>query len=103
MQKILRDGTRRVMEISEVVGVDPENKMKPLINTIYKFEFDGNSEYYPNGRVKLIGGRHVRVGKLSNASIEKMMEAGVPKSSYEYLMAEPNEEAPETETYEGIV
>lgn len=102
VQKILRDGTRKVIEISEVVGVDENNPLEPKINTIYKFKFESGSEYDESGRVTKIAGRHVRVGSLSQKAIDKLEEAGVQREKYEFLLKDPGQYAPEVETYTGV-
>lgn len=100
VQKFLHDGTRKIIEISEVVGVDPDSKLTPKLNTIYEFSFEGENEYDENGRVTHIAGRHRRVGKLSNAAIHKLQEQGVKLQDYEFLTKDPS--VTEVETYTGV-
>lgn len=103
VQKILRDGTRKVIEISEVIGVDENNQMKAKLNTIYRFKFERGSEYDESGRVTKIAGHHYRVGKLSEKSIARLEEAGIQREKYEFLLEDPSETLdPDYETYTGV-
>lgn len=43
VQKILRDGTRKIIQISEVVGVKDDNPNAANINDLYKFIVTGTS------------------------------------------------------------
>lgn len=99
VQKIMRDGRRRIIQISEVVGVDPANPNKPLINDLYLYETIGEPEYDESGKVVKINGRHKRVGKLSDRTIRKFRLEGVKTSEYDFLCkdVDPNE----IETYTG--
>lgn len=99
IQKIMRDGHRRIIQISEVLGVDPADSNKPLLNDIYKFEITGDPDYDEAGNVKLIHGRHKRVGKISDRMIERMGYEGVASSRYDFLTKEISES--EVETYTG--
>lgn len=99
VQKIMKDGKRRVLQISEVLGVDPENNQSPLINDLYVYETTGEPEYDEAGNVCNIVGRHKRVGKLSERTIEKLKLEGVKTSSYEFLTKDVG--ANEIETYTG--
>lgn len=99
VQKIMRDGTRRVLQISEIVGVDPENRDKPLINDLYRYEIDGDPEYDENGNVVKIHGHHKRVGKISDRLLRKFQIEGVAESRYDFLTKEIS--GSEVETYTG--
>lgn len=102
IQKILRDGTRKVIQISEVLGVDPNNENKPLLNDLYKFEIIGEPEYDEGGNVVKINGRHKRVGKISPRLIEKFQIEGVAKSRYSFLLNDVDESEVETYTAKDI-
>lgn len=99
-QKILRDGTRRIVQITEVVGVDPNDKERPLLNDIYRFDIDKDPEYDENGNVVKIHGTHRRVGKLSERTIRKFQLEGVASSRYDFLLKDPD--PTEVETYTGL-
>ncbi|MEM4385682.1 MAG: ATPase, T2SS/T4P/T4SS family [Candidatus Anstonellales archaeon] len=101
IQKIMRDGTRKVLQISEVLGVDPNNSSLPLINDLYIFEPQGEPEYDNNGRVVKIPGIHKRVGKLSDKTIRKFRIEGIKPSLYEYLTKDVSDD--EVETYTGNI
>lgn len=99
VQKIMRDGSRRIIQISEVVGVNPENREEPLLNDLYLFDIDREPEYDDAGNVKKIHGTHKRVGKLSERTIRKFQLEGVAKSRYDFLDKELSKA--EVETYTG--
>ena len=99
VQKIMRDGKRRVIQISEIVGVDPNNENAPLINDLYIYDITGEPIYDDDGNVKEIVGRHKRVGKLSPNLLRKFQLEGVPKSRYDFLLKDPSED--EVELYTG--
>lgn len=102
VQKILRDGSRRIIQISEILGVDPENENKPLINDLYRYDIIGEPEYDANGLVKKIHGVHRRVGKLSDKCIHKMQLEGIAASRYDFLMKDVDPSEVETYTGENI-
>jgi pilus assembly protein CpaF len=99
VQKIMQDGIRRVIQISEVVGIDPNNRDEPDINDLYRFEITGDPEYDANGNVVKIHGEHKRVGKLSSRTIRRLQLEGVAKSRYDFLIKEVTDS--EVETYTG--
>lgn len=98
-QKIMRDGTRRVIEITEIIGVDPTDKDKPELNTLYIYDIDREPEYDEAGNVKKIYGTHRRVGKLSERTIKKFKLEGVAQSRFDFLLNDPDDT--EVETYTG--
>lgn len=99
VQKIMRDGSRKVIQISEVVGVDPSDKDKPEINDLYIYDIDRDPEYDAAGNVVKIYGTHRRVGQLSERTIRKFQLEGVAKSRYDFLLEKPD--VTEVETYTG--
>lgn len=99
VQKIMRDGTRKIIQISEVIGVDENDKDKVKLNDLYIFDIDRDPEYDEAGNLVKINGTHKRVGKLSNRTIRKFQLEGVAKSRYDFLL-EPINDA-EVETYTG--
>lgn len=101
VQKIMRDGTRKVIQISEVVGVDPNNNEKALLNDLYIFDINGEPEYDEAGNVIKIKGQHRRVGKLSERTIRKFQLEGVPKKRYDFLLKDVKDAANEVEVYTG--
>lgn len=100
VQKIMRDGTRRVIQISEVVGVDPNDREKADLNDLYIYDIDRDPEYDEAGNVKTIFGTHRRVGKLSERTIRKFQLEGVAQSRYDFLLKEVSKA--EVETYTGV-
>lgn len=99
VQKIMRDGKRRIIQISEILGVDPEDREKPKINDIYRFEVDGEPEYDEAGNVKMINGHHKRVGKISDKLIRRLQLEGVAQSRFDFLLKDTS--SAEVETYTG--
>lgn len=99
VQKIMRDGSRRIIQISEVVGVDKDNREAPDLNDLYIYDIDRDPEYDEAGNVVKIYGTHRRVGKLSERTIRKFQLEGVAKSRYDFLLKEPSKT--EVETYTG--
>ncbi len=99
VQKIMRDGSRRIIQISEVVGVDKDNREAPELNDLYIYDIDKDPEYDEAGNVVKIHGTHRRVGKLSERTIRKFQLEGVAKSRYDFLLKDPDKT--EVETYTG--
>lgn len=99
VQKIMRDGTRKVIQITEVVGVDPTDKDKALLNDLYIYDIDRDPEYDDNGNVIRIHGTHRRVGKLSERTIRKFQLEGVAKTRYDFMLKDVDKT--EVETYSG--
>ena len=99
VQKIMRDGSRRVIQISEVVGVQKDNRDEAELNDLYIFDIDRDPEYDEAGNLIKINGTHKRVGKLSNRTIRKFQLEGVAKSRYDFLLNESSNT--EVESYTG--
>lgn len=102
VQKIMRDGTRKVLQISEIVGVDPNNPNVPLINDLYVFQRTGDAIYDDKGQCECIPGHHKRVGKLTDKIIKKLEIEGINKSQYDFLLKDVDENEEETYTGENI-
>lgn len=100
VQKKMRDGTRKVIQISEVLGVDPSDPNKALLNDLYIYDIDEEPEYDENGNVVKINGHHKRVGKMSDRLLRKFQLEGVAKSRYDFLLQNPG--TVEVETYTGL-
>lgn len=95
-QEKLADGTRKVTSISEVLGSDGLN---PLINQIYRYEYDDVIEEWDGSKkIIRIAGRHRRVGKLSPKVQQQMIKAGIKRSRFELFTTDPAED--ETEVYQ---
>ncbi len=103
VQKIMRDGTRKVIQISEVLGVKENNPNEPDINDLYIFDINDDPEYDSAGNVVNIKGVHKRVGKLHQRTIDKFKYDGVSKKQYGFLMEEPKDTEVETYTGQGIL
>lgn len=99
VQKIMRDGQRRVIQISEVIGVNENNRDEPVINDLYIFDINREPEYDAAGNVVKINGEHKRVGKLSERTIRRLQLEGVAKSRYDFLVKDVSPS--EVETYTG--
>jgi len=75
----LKDGTRKVLEITEVVGcVVKDGIAKPILNPLFKFKQTG----YVNGRVY---GEHVQLSKISDELLEKWSRKGMEPAVREFL------------------
>lgn len=105
VQKIMRDGTRKILEIAEVGGVDQDNPERPEINMLFKFETTGDTEYNPDGTVKDIPGKHVRVGKISKKLAHKLRIEGISSKRFDFMLKEPEMDSEgnyiSDETYTG--
>lgn len=99
IQKVLKDGTRRVLEMTEVLGVDPANQNRAKLNTIYKFIPTGEPEFDSDGSVLKIPGEHKRVGKLSEELLSKLRVEATKSSIYKEFMRDID--VNEVETYTG--
>jgi len=102
VQKLLRDGTRKVIQISEVVGIRDGNPNVADINDLYIFDIDEEPEYDEVGNLLNIRGRHRRVGKLSDRTIRKLKLEGVATSRYDFLLKDVNDNEKEEYTGENI-
>ena len=99
VQHILPDGSRRVLQISEVIGIDEHDQEQPKLNDLYIYDINEEPDYDANGNVTKINGVHKRVGKLSDRTIEKFKRCGVPSSRFDFLTKEVDQT--EVETYTG--
>lgn len=99
VQKIMRDGSRRVIQISEVEGVEPDNENIAKINDLYIYDIDRDPEYDAAGNVVKIHGTHKRVGRLSQKTIRKFQLEGVAPSRYDFINKPLD--TTEVETYTG--
>lgn len=98
VQKLLRDGTRKVLEIAEILGA---NGTEPDIQLLYKYEADGRVDYEDaeKTKVKKIYGSHKRVGKISEELQARFRLEAIPKERYEFLTRDVDPD--EIETYTG--
>lgn len=101
VQKFMRDGTRKVIEIAEIAGIDENNRTKPIINTLFRF-FPNEPVYNSNGELISIGGEHRRVGKISDELADKLKLSGIRSTSFEFLTKEPSKYDKQTYTGENI-
>lgn len=99
VQKIMRDGTRKIIQISEVLGVDDVNPNKPALNDLYIFELEDRTDYDESGNVKKIHGKHKRVGRLSPKTVRTLMLEGVTSSQYDFVNKDVDPD--EIEEYTG--
>lgn len=99
VQRIMADGSRRVLQITEVLGVDPTNPNKPLLNDLYRYVIDKEPELDSNGNVKKIFGKHMRVGELSQRTIDMFKLQGISSKRYDFLTKPVTDT--EVETYTG--
>ena len=52
VQKIMRDGTRRIIQITEVIGVDPNDREEPELNDLYIYDIDREPDYDEAGNLE---------------------------------------------------
>lgn len=91
VQKIMRDGTRKIIEIGEIVGSEGET---PVVNMLYKFKTSPKeNEYNEKGEVTKIAGHHVRLHGLSESTLEVLQLEGVPYEEYSVFEAREGEDA----------
>lgn len=102
VQKIMRDGTRKIIQISEVRGVSEHNANLADLNDLYIFELSDDTEYDEAGNVKKIHGKHKRVGELSARTIRKLRLEGVNPSQYDFIVKKVSELEEEEYTGENI-
>lgn len=102
VQKRLKDGSRKIVQISEVLGVSDNNRERAEINDLYIFDVDADPIYDDAGNVIEIRGRHKRVGKLRGRAIQKFKFEGVRSSDYEFIMRDIDEDEEETYTGENV-
>lgn len=69
------NGERKIMEISEVLGVDAHGE--PKINTLFKFNFSGKMEKDANGRVRVLG-EFKQEGFMSDKLKNALYKVGIP-------------------------
>lgn len=100
VQKIMRDGSRKIIQITEVVGIDPNDREVPLLNDLYIYDIDRDPEYDEAGNVIKIYGTHKRVGRLSKRTVRKFNLEGVARSRYDFIDKDVDET--EVETYTGV-
>ena len=72
-------GDRRVMEISEIAGID--NSGKPIINTLFEFQYTGEVEII-NGKKKMKG-EFKQVGRISKRLEKIFYKSEITKSEIE--------------------
>lgn len=90
----MNDGSRKVVEITEVVGCHIDNGIvKPILNPLYKFVEAG----YVNGKTY---GEHVQLGKVSNELLEKWARKGMDPKVRALLTRDIPEDG-EMGTYNG--
>lgn len=87
----LSDGSRRIMQITEILG---SRGLDPKLNDIYIFDIEKVED---DGTIR---GKHKRVGKLSEETIQQMRKKGIPDSYYKLYTTEPTDK--EEETYNGV-
>jgi len=81
-QKRLSDGTRKVIGMDEICGVEVKNGISvPIVNPIYRFIPDPNG-VDENGKIK---GMHAQVGTVSEATQESLLLSGATKEEIEIV------------------
>lgn len=78
------DGTRRVMEISEVMGLDRDGE--PMINTIFKFEMTGKYIINEKNGLPSPEGHHRMINGISDGLKEKFFKYGISEEELRPFM-----------------
>lgn len=87
------DGTRRVMEIAEINGVD--NNGDPNINKLFEFQLSGETSLNDRGQT-VVHGEFKQVGKMSERVQKEFFKAGVSRKEIEeFLVIEDMENVDE--------
>lgn len=82
----MKDGTRKILEIAEVVGCHiEEGIVKPILNILYKFQESG----FVNGHTY---GEHVQLNRITDGLLEKWARKGMEPEVKKFLMTEIPEE-----------
>jgi pilus assembly protein CpaF len=79
------DGRRRVMEIAEINGIDPETG-KVLVNKLFEFQLSGETRENENGLTEVLG-EFKQVGVLSSRIQKTFYKAGVSKDTIAEFVA----------------
>jgi len=88
-QRILVDGTKKVVRIDEIRGTEERGEITvPVINPIFKFIPDSNGL----DAEKKINGMHVQVGTISESTQKLLLEAGATKDEIEILVRKASPE-----------
>lgn len=74
------NGERKIMEISEVLGVDKYGE--PVINTLFKYNFTGEMEEDSNGKIKVLG-EFKQEGYMSEKLKNSLYKVGIPFETIE--------------------
>lgn len=99
-QKRLEDGSRKVMEISEICGVRHEGGIAlPVVNKIFVFEPTSKGVDKDTGKVQ---GEFRQVGKLSKRFAKRLASSALSTWEYEFVTAGPNQNEYIVGTYESI-
>ena len=104
IQEKLEDGTRKIMQISEVLGCKGD---EPIVQDIYVFVPDGNNKVNEKtGEVEEIGGIHKMIHGFSDKFKKKLKLKGVSKEQIEqiekYIVKNEEDETMERYTGKGI-
>lgn len=85
-QQRLDDGSRKLLEVSEIVGVHTVNgKVEPHINTLFKFVPDGQG-LHSDGKIH---GNYVQVGRVSEGMREELALKALTKEELQILTEGP--------------
>ena len=104
IQEKLEDGTRKIMQISEVIGCEGD---EPILNDIYVFVPDGKNKIdKETGEILEIGGSHKMIGTFSDKFKRKLKLKGVTAEEIKqiegYKVKDEEAETMERYTGEGI-
>lgn len=80
--KQLKDGSRKIMEIFEATGVDPEGQL--LGQTLYEFQVSG-TDRTGEGQITGVRGKHLRVNAITEELEKRLRDNGAPEKTLKRL------------------
>jgi Flp pilus assembly CpaF family ATPase len=84
------NGERKIMEITEIQGVDREGN--PKVNKLFTFEMTGEEKFDENGNL-IVDGSFEQTGYLSKKTQSALLKAMIPKKEFaEFCESEDNKE-----------
>lgn len=85
----LNDGSRKVMEISEVTG-GLDKTGRASVNKLFEFQVSGENIRDEEGNLKTVCGKFVQVGVLSERLKNKLFKAGIDRDEIKEYLDEQN-------------
>ena len=83
------NGERKILEISEIEGVDSEGY--PKINTLFEFEMTGEEKFDEEGK-PIVDGEFKQTGYLSKKAQKNLLKSMIPRKDFEEFCKPKDEE-----------